>query len=354
MIVNVLRLTLWEWFKLRLRWMPWILLVIAIVIGQIGVWASYTAYHNESVQGVLSGGTSSFSEGWEEDGETFSISMTCIDIINGNIPEELEELDADERRDFLQRMEEFREESCANTAGRDEFREAFALPSAISGGLSGAVAILPILIMILAASAAGSEYGWGTLRTVLTRGTGRWQLLSSKLLVLLVMVAAGLVVIGFVHAVSSVVANVIPPAETGGLADSGEWSEIAVTFGKVVYGMVPYIVLGTFLAVLTQSTAVGISISLGYYVVELILAPVLGLVDWLQDISDFLLGQNVNYWMAQAGAVTVEVTGDGAPAPDLPPDATQAFFVLLVYVVVIGAATFWLFRRRDIAGAKGG
>ena len=30
MIASVLRLTRWEWFKLRKRWMPWILLGIAV------------------------------------------------------------------------------------------------------------------------------------------------------------------------------------------------------------------------------------------------------------------------------------------------------------------------------------
>ena len=36
MIVHVLRLTRWEWFKLRKRWMPWILLAIAVALTQLG------------------------------------------------------------------------------------------------------------------------------------------------------------------------------------------------------------------------------------------------------------------------------------------------------------------------------
>ena len=35
MIVHVLRLTRWEWFKLRHRWMPWILLGIVALVVQI-------------------------------------------------------------------------------------------------------------------------------------------------------------------------------------------------------------------------------------------------------------------------------------------------------------------------------
>ena len=36
MIVHVLRLTRWEWFKLRKRWRPWVLLAIAVALTQLG------------------------------------------------------------------------------------------------------------------------------------------------------------------------------------------------------------------------------------------------------------------------------------------------------------------------------
>ena len=48
--------------------------------------------------------------------------------------------------------------------------------------------------MILAASLTGTEYGWGTVRTVLTRGAGRWQLLASKLLLVALLGVGGLIV----------------------------------------------------------------------------------------------------------------------------------------------------------------
>ena len=39
-MVQVLRLTRWEFFKVRKRWMPWILLGIVVVITQLGLWGS--------------------------------------------------------------------------------------------------------------------------------------------------------------------------------------------------------------------------------------------------------------------------------------------------------------------------
>ena len=33
-----MRLTLWKWFKLRRRWMPLILLAVAAILAQVGLW----------------------------------------------------------------------------------------------------------------------------------------------------------------------------------------------------------------------------------------------------------------------------------------------------------------------------
>ena len=41
MIAQVLRLTRWEWFKLRKRWMPWILLAVAVAITQLSIWGTF-------------------------------------------------------------------------------------------------------------------------------------------------------------------------------------------------------------------------------------------------------------------------------------------------------------------------
>ena len=167
------------------------------------------------------------------------------------------------------------------------------------------------------------------------------------------MAAAGLLAVAVVAAAASLLAAVIPPDETGGLFDSGEWSEIASFFGKVVYGLAPYIVLGTFLAILTQSSAVSMAMGLGYYIVELIVAPILRLNDSLATVADYLLGQIVSTWVAR-GSVSVSISVDGAVAERMPPEPLQAFFVILAYIVVLAAAAFWVFQRRDVAGAKGG
>ena len=350
LIAHILRLTNWEWFKLRKRWMPWILLGIAVLLAQVGFWANYAAYHNDTVQEVFSGGSSSFSTTFERDGETLSLTMSCQDIVNDRMPSEFDQLTEEQKQIFLNDVEEFfGGGACDNFQAVDEFRKGFTLPDSITGAIGGFSAVGPLLIMVLAASVMGSEYGWGTLRNVLTRGTGRWQLLSAKLLLLLRLCSDVLIILALFAVISSFIAGVIPPSETGELADPGEWLDIVVEYLKIVYSLLPFIALSVFLTVLTSSTAVGIAVSIGYYLVEAILSPILNLNDTLSNVTDYLLVASVNTWNA-APLVEVEVSSVSGEQSS---DALQAFLVILVYTAVLLAVSFWLFMRRDIAGARG-
>ena len=100
------------------------------------------------------------------------------------------------------------------------------------------------------------------------------------------------------------IAVIIPPAEGEALigTEPQAWLDAAIGMGKVVYALAPYVALAVFLAVVTQSTAQGISISMGYYLLELIAAPLIGgIAGWLENVLDVaLLGSNVGEWMSTA------------------------------------------------------
>ena len=341
---------LWEWYKLRRRWMPWILLAVAIAFMQLGIWLSYGAYHNESLQAFTAGGSSGFTMIEEVEGELVEVSVTCISLLNEGLPPEVDKLPEELRQKFIQDVDRFQEESCSNASPLDEFRKAFTIPHSISRSVVGLVGFAPFLILILTASLIGSEYGWGTLRTTLTRGAGRWQLLGAKIALVLVVSAAAYVIVAIAAAAASLLAAVIPPDEPGSLAETGKWSDAAATYVKALYASAPYVALATFLAVLTQSSSMSMAIALGYYAVELIAAPLLSLTEWGKTIADALVGRNVSEWMESA-AVTVEINDASSAAGQ--GDALQAFLVILAYTVLLGTAAFWIFLRRDVAGAKG-
>ena len=63
MITHLLLLTRWEWFKLRRRWMPWILLVILIALPQIGVVSSYFIFRGDINVTVDSSATYTYTTG---------------------------------------------------------------------------------------------------------------------------------------------------------------------------------------------------------------------------------------------------------------------------------------------------
>ena len=159
--------------------------------------------------------------------------------------------------------------------------------------------------------------------------------------------AIGLIIVALTVAVSSLIAASLLVDE-GGLTDSGQWSTVAVVFGKAVYGLIPYAILALFLSVLTSSTGLGIAFSVAYYFVESFLV---GMFLWFSNVTDFLLGPSVTSWMTEAG---IHMTGQGSMFPvSHPSSQLHAFLVITGYSIVLGVAAFWLFQRKDIAGARG-
>ena len=152
---------------------------------------------------------------------------------------------------------------------------------------------------------------------------------------------AGIIVLSASIVIASLLAAVIPPAEEGSIivTKAEAWMDIAIGLGKLVYALAPYVALAVFVAVATQSTAQGVALSIGYYVLELLIAPILGgIASWLEDVLEVaLLGNNVGEWLSEASAA----------------DTLQAFLVILAYTAALIAAAIWIFQRRDVAGAKG-
>ena len=234
----------------------------------------------------------------------------------------------------------------------DATRGVFVLPSSLLTALRTSYTTGVILILVLSSTVVGSEYGWGTLRTALAKGPGRWQFLVSKALLLALLGLATLLLVSLTVAISSLIAAYLTIDDTGWFDQRSQWSEFGVILGKTAFGLVPYMVIGLFFTVLTSSSAGGVSISLAYYfVVEQIVAPLLSfLFDWFDPIFNYVLGHAVDGWMAESGGavgLAALANSDGLPS------VLHGFLVMLGYIVVAGAASLWLFQRRDVTGARG-
>ncbi len=333
MIAHVASLTRWEWFKLRRRWMPWVLLFILIAFTQVFIWGGFFSYKNMEAQGP--------SITVSQNGR--SATLLCSDVLGGNVPSGTSTQTLDDWRGQCQLAEIQQQIRLA------AMRAEFTLPGSISGALGIAESFGLILISVLTASNIGTDYGWGTLRSVLVRGTGRWQYLAGKLLLLMLLGGGALVVIAIIALATSALAGALLPASSLPVPHQG-WSDAAITFGKAWYALVPFVALAAFMTVFTGSSAAGMAITLSYYFGEqIIVAILLTLFDWFKTVADYLLGRNTTGWMG--GAAGGAFGGGGSLGAY--PSEWHAFGVLLVYILVLAGFAFWRFRKRDVTGATG-
>ncbi len=212
-----------------------------------------------------------------------------------------------------------------------------------------------IVLGILAASAVGTEYGWGTVRQALSRGQTRVQYLTTKLLGIGVFTVVGfLLVLGLGILFSVIVTAVEGRAITLDLptGDGPSMPEVALMVLRAAYAMLPYVLLAFTLSVVGRSTTLGLAGVLVYVIVEAIVLGILGGVGGASaDARDYFIGHNVVALLAanQIGQVDYFSLAprDSPPASELP-DPAIAALVLGAYCLGFLAISFWVFRRRDI------
>jgi ABC-2 type transport system permease protein len=223
----------------------------------------------------------------------------------------------------------------------------FALPGSLSASFGIAQSIGLILIAIMTASAVGSDYGLGTLRTSLTRGTGRWQYLSAKFLMLIGAAAVAFLTVCIATLISSAIAGGIASPPAGGAASTASWSGSFLDLGRAWTSVVPYVALTAMATVLTRSTAAGMGIGLGYFIAEGIAIDLLSaLFDWFQNVADYLPVRNITAFAG--GNVGFRSTG----AQDI--GTVHAGLVLACYLLAFCVIALRVFQRRDVAGSSGG
>jgi ABC-type transport system involved in multi-copper enzyme maturation permease subunit len=331
-MTGVANLARWEWFKLARRKMPWVLLVILLLISQLAVWGDYFRYRNlQSTGGSIAVGVGQGRDRPE---------VSCNDLLAGktaNLPagatqQEIQGWQAECRQNAAQTQQQLAER-----------RDGFTLPGSIPNALMPGLTVGLILLTVLAASLLGAEYGWGTIRPVLARGTGRWQYLASKLILLVLLAGAALAVVTLATAVSSWITNslVSGPAAAGATS----WGDAATALGKTWLALVPYLTFTVCLTVVTRSSAVGMAIGIGYFLGEEIIVAIMnGVFSWFGSVTHYLLAQNMAVWVGHAllGQLPTGVS------------TGHALVVLLVYTLALGGGAFALFSRRDVTGPTSG
>src|SRR5947207_3483939 len=212
-------------------------------------------------------------------------------------------------------------------------------------GVSVVAGLGSVMLIVFAASHVGTEFGWGTFRTLLAHGASRTGFLVSKAVSLL-LYAAILMFVGTVAAIAgSYVVSSIAGLSTGSGVDVAEVARAAAKSG---YTFIPYMALALAIAVWSKSAGAGIATGLVVYFAE-------GLVATILVSLNKNYAQIVNWGLSRnASALTRTVSsGQAGPSTQDPtastlPDATQAAIVLAVYTVIFLVLAYWRLRSRDV------
>lgn len=209
----------------------------------------------------------------------------------------------------------------------------------VSSTLPGFTTLGGAIALILGTLVVGGEYGWGTLKTIITQRPNRPQVFGGKLLALLVV----LILFVFAVFIGSAVASYV----IAGLEESPtDWppaGDLVLAFGSGVLILTLWAAFGAFLATLFRSTALSVGLGLVYVLVleTLILSlPIRN--ETFQDAREFFPGQNSTF-LANSFA-------EGPFAPPNPPvDPGQAALVVAAYTIALVVVAALIFRRRDVA-----
>jgi ABC-type transport system involved in multi-copper enzyme maturation permease subunit len=209
----------------------------------------------------------------------------------------------------------------------------------------------PFFWPVLGGSWAGNEYGWGSIRSILTRRPERITHALSALLVLLAGVLIGILCIVIVASGAAVVVSVAThnPAWTSGI-----WGgTFAATLVKGVltawYVSSFYLLLAYCAAVIARSAAVGIGFGIGSTLAEVVLREIFGSLGgvWNTIAEHFPFMYSESMITRVVGSGLVQGSNLARVDPGTP-GAASSLLALAIYSAVLLAVTVVAVRVRDV------
>lgn len=203
---------------------------------------------------------------------------------------------------------------------------------------SGAIAL------IIGGLVAGSEYGWRTLKTMLTQRPRRLSVFGGKLL------ATGTAVLALVvttFALSALWSWVIASVE----ARPAGWPSLLALARGLGAGwliLAVWSVFGFVLGILFRSTSLAVGLGLVWaLVVENLIRGFANLLGFLDAFQKGLPGVNAGSLVAALGA-TPQGTPGGTPGVTAAVSGPQAALVLVLYAVLLAVVAGLALQRQDV------
>jgi ABC-2 type transport system permease protein len=194
--------------------------------------------------------------------------------------------------------------------------------------------------LILGALAAGSEYGWGTLKVILSQRPGRFGVLLGKLLALCTLLLFFVLAAFLVGAVSSLAIALL----SGAPSAPPTAAELLKGMGAGVLILIVWAAFSFALATLSRSTALAVGFGLTYaFAIEQVFLGFLSSNESLLQIAQFLLSVNTSALSLAFAEPAGNSTLEGGFF-----DPTRSAIVLIAYTAVFLRITTLVFCRRDI------
>jgi ABC-2 type transport system permease protein len=203
-----------------------------------------------------------------------------------------------------------------------------------------------VFALILGVLSQGSEYGWGTIKTLYSQRPGRIAMLAGKLGALCLAVLILVLALFAVDLASSFVVAYVDGKGT----DLPATVDIlkGVGAGWLIFEF--WAVFGFALATLFRQSALAIGLGLAYaIVIEGIIFRLVGNFggDSIKQILSYFPVANTGYLSQSFGAAVPPALARTIAKPFA--DANHAVVVLLIYLVVFVAGTAVLVRARDVS-----
>ena len=304
-----------EFFKLRKRWMPYILLLVLLATILLPIVVNYINYNSAVTKYPDLKDIAAQQDGYP--------GSSIITIAPGS--DNLYTEPSDEDREKQQLAYQI-----------DGWKQTLVLPDAMNNIFSSVPGLGMFLVAFLAASVVGTEYGWGTLRQTLAKGTSRNNYLTSKLLATAIAVLAGVLIVVVIGFVATIITSMLVE---GGIVWGSFASNFFASLGRTLLMLAVYMSIAAFFAVLLRSSAAGMAVAVAWFVGETIIMALLGgSTGWLAEIPNYLISYNASELLAMN-------------ALNLPDDINpwwQSCGILLAYTTVFITAAYYFFRRQDL------
>jgi ABC-type transport system involved in multi-copper enzyme maturation permease subunit len=216
----------------------------------------------------------------------------------------------------------------------------------IGNGVEGYPFFGGAVVLILGILTFGSDYIWGTLKTLLTQAPSRTRILFARLIALFLVLA---VFVG-VSFLGSAIGSIVISAIEGASVDAPSLWLVARGLGAAWLILSVWAAFGACLAILSKGTALAIGIGVLYaLVLEGLVSAFTEQVSQMSSLAQWFLRANA-YSLVRPLGLDPEAVRQNGPGAFRGPyvDALQALLVLCVYLACFLILAGLVMRRRDI------